>query len=440
MKEAFNIPSRLVYPFKQSYDEYKHEGLNLFLKGMYEKALHNGKINFRNPLRAFNTAYYIATALNITPDLEVSMMDENISIALNEHLGKENNLFPYPSEGYTSHQRVPLANSMLVRWMVYAILYLQEDKTTEKNSFLTRYFNDLVDMSTEFVEQDVEIEERIRFVYELPKMINECQTRFHTDLYPNLKVSLLTDDDWTYYIKNCDDDTVLTLMTYFRNKNEQHKFHNWLLHMTSLDLNAEIKFRKIVEEYYDELSGRIDKGEFLLYPLCASKVSSIELSQVVPDSHITSNPEKVASYSNDLFDERLKVPEIKVELHRLVEEECAKGEWNIAHWFVVWKVFRHYRFITKERTQARFIRWVKDEFGWDWKTNNFKGTNVHSSMKDIELSDWNIDNICTQIPQAKKFIDWKNKLVDAFLSSENDGRRDCKEQFCSAWFNTKRSR
>lgn len=92
MKEAFNIPSRLVYPFKQSYDEYKHEGLNLFLKGMYEKALHNGKINFRNPLRAFNTAYYIATVLNITPDLEVSMMDENITIALNEHLGKENNL------------------------------------------------------------------------------------------------------------------------------------------------------------------------------------------------------------------------------------------------------------------------------------------------------------------------------------------------------------
>lgn len=167
------------------------------------------------------------------------------------------------------------------------------------------------------------------------------------------------------------------------------------------------------------------------------ETTSVTMDQPAPVA--TSYPP--SQYDDPLFRKELIISAIKAELGRLMEEEkIEKGEWNIAHWFVVWKMFRHYRFITKENTQAMFVRWVAEVFGWDWKTNDFKGTNVHSSLKNIDFDKWTYDNICGQTAQAEKFIHWKNKLMDAFLTPEKDGRRDCKEQFRSAWFDTKLGR
>lgn len=165
---------------------------------------------------------------------------------------------------------------------------------------------------------------------------------------------------------------------------------------------------------------------------------SITMGQPAPESAPVAASYPPSQYDDILFREELVMPAIKAELGRLMEEEkIEKGKWNIAHWYVVWKMFRHYKFITKENTQAMFIRWVAEVFGWDWKTNDFKGTNVHSSLKNIVFDAWTYDNICGQTTQAEKFIHWKNKLVEAFLTPEKKGRRDCKEKFRTAWFATK---
>lgn len=197
-------------------------------------------------------------------------------------------------------------------------------------------------------------------------------------------------------------------------------------------------------EQYNEGNGILVKNVYQLKNKteeAASDTKPVNTEATTAEPMAESTPYPPSQYDAMLFREELIMPALKAELGRLMEEEkIEKGEWNIAHWFVVWKMFRHYRFIPKDNTQAMFIRWVTEVFGWDWKSTNFKGTNVHPSMKSVAFCEWTYDNICGQATQADKFIHWKNKLEDAFLTLEKKGRRDCKEQFRTAWFDTKMGR
>lgn len=225
MKEAFDIPSRLVYPFKQSYDEYKHEGLNLFLEKMYKVALREGYLEFKDPVQAFNTAYYIASALYATPHLDLRVMTKEVDYALRAHLSIDNSTIPFPPGFPSSNARLPLTHAMLVRWMVYAILFLQDSKTEAMEEYLEGYRMRLLQLGTEVYEGN---EEEIDFVGEFPGMIDSCNERFHTDLYPNIKVAQLNESDWKNTISKYDEQTIDLLMTFFRTKEEQHAFLDWM--------------------------------------------------------------------------------------------------------------------------------------------------------------------------------------------------------------------
>lgn len=232
MKEAFDLPSRFVYPFKQSYDEYKHEGLNLFLEKMYKLALKEGCLEFKDPLQAFNTAYYIAAALNITPHLDLRVMKEQMDAVILEQLG--DSPLPFPPGLKPSHIRIPLANRMLVRWMVYAILFLQENKTAELDDYLDMYRGRLEKWAEAYFEDNPDSEDIIDFVIKFPNMIASSQERYSTNLYPNLKVAQLTEGDWKNHISDYDDKTVDLLMTFFRTKEEQHRFLDWMDEMNMM--------------------------------------------------------------------------------------------------------------------------------------------------------------------------------------------------------------
>ena len=225
MKEAFDIPSRLVYPFKQSYDEYKHEGLNLFLEKMYKVALREGYLEFKDPVQAFNTAYYIASALYATPHLDLRVMTKEVDYALRAHLSIDNSTIPFPPGFPSSKARLPLTHEMLVRWMVYAILFLQDSKTEAMDEYLEGYRMRLQQWGAEVYEGN---EEEIGFVGNFPDMIDSCNERFHTDLYPNIKVDQLNESDWKNTISKYDEQTIDLLMTFFRTKEEQHAFLDWM--------------------------------------------------------------------------------------------------------------------------------------------------------------------------------------------------------------------
>lgn len=136
-----------------------------------------------------------------------------------------------------------------------------------------------------------------------------------------------------------------------------------------------------------------------------------------------------------LFNEALDMPKIKLALYSLVASKRPRNELKIVHWFIVWKVFRQYSFITKKQSQAKFIQWVKDVFGWDWQSSNFKGTIVPHGVRK-PLNEWTIESLSVQRPQAEDYLNWRDTLVEAFLTDGVNGRKDCKSELCSRWFDT----
>lgn len=232
MKEVFDLPSKFVYPFKQSYEEYKREGLNLFLERMYKVALREGYLDFKYPLSAFNTAYYIASAIFLTPRVDFRVFKEEVDNALLHHLGgyvPSVDSLPFNPGIPNTHCSIP--NELIVRLMVYAILFLQNDKTDEMTEYLDGYRLRLEDMISDYEDDDIE---GITFGYDVLALIKSCPDRYDIDLYPNIKVAQLQDVDWRFGLRYFAEEDILRLMTFFRTKEEQHRFLDWMDEMNMM--------------------------------------------------------------------------------------------------------------------------------------------------------------------------------------------------------------
>ena len=231
MIEVFDLPSKFVYPFKQSYDEYKREGLNLFLEKMYKMALREGHLDFKDPLLAFNTAYYIASAIFLTPRVDFRVFKDEVDLALLHHLGfhvPSDDSLPFNPGPPNTHCCIP--NELIVRLMVYAILFLHNDKTVEMAEYLDGYRLRLEEIISDYEDDDIE---GIAFVYDVFALIKSCPDRFDIDLYPDINVTQLRDTDWSFGLRYYAEEDILRLMTFFRTKEEQHRFLNWMDEMNS---------------------------------------------------------------------------------------------------------------------------------------------------------------------------------------------------------------
>lgn len=138
----------------------------------------------------------------------------------------------------------------------------------------------------------------------------------------------------------------------------------------------------------------------------------------------------------ELFNDALIINKLKLGLAVLVGDKQRNNELKIAHWFIVWKVFHRYNIIPKQQTQAKFIEWVKAVYGWNWSTLNFKGSVVPEGVRDTPLEDWTIENLSSQKNQGKEYFEWKERLEETFLEDGNNGRKNCKSEFCTRWFDT----
>lgn len=160
--------------------------------------------------------------------------------------------------------------------------------------------------------------------------------------------------------------------------------------------------------------------------ICAETEESLEDVPSYPESPLDAV----------LFNEALDMPKLKQALGALVARKRQRGELKIAHWFIVWKVFRRYNFIPKQSTQSKFIQWVTGVFGWDWQSKEFKGSVVPDGVRNIPLETWTIEKLSAQRPQAEEYMSWRDTLVRAFLTDGGKGRKDCKEELCHRWFDT----
>lgn len=201
---------------------------------------------------------------------------------------------------------------------------------------------------------------------------------------------------------------------------------------------------KLVNQFGGSLSiGQYNEGNGVyvenVYTGSASDSKSEEESCFEPFAPSASSDGDVSypesPLDSELFNKALKMEEMKRALGRIISVKRDKGELKIVHWFIVWRVFRRYRFIPNDKTQTKFIQWAKNVFGWHWITMDFKAT-VPETLKRTPLDEWTGSNLSSQRPQADEYLAWRDKLIDTFLDEEMSGKRNCKERFYMTWFDT----
>lgn len=208
---------------------------------------------------------------------------------------------------------------------------------------------------------------------------------------------------------------------------------------------------KLVSQFGGSLNiGQYNEGNGVyvenvyVQPSSDSGSESEETSDFEPFSQAAPSGDEVAypdsPLESGLFNDALRMDEVKRALGRIVSAKRSKGELKMVHWFIVWKVFRRYRFIPKDKTQAKFIQWAQEVFGWDWKTMDFKGSNVPEALRNTPIDEWRVCELSSQRPQAEEYVSWRDLVVDAFLDEGMNGKQDCKESFCKHWFDTGLSR
>lgn len=104
-------------------------------------------------------------------------------------------------------------------------------------------------------------------------------------------------------------------------------------------------------------------------------------------------PVKDVVYDNRLdiiFDERVKVSAVKMELDKLVFKKSGRTKW-----FVVYRVFLYLKWLKEGCQQKKFLQWVNLQFhcGWTKEIHFVFSKDVNKTLRDKDVSYWNtIDN------------------------------------------------
>lgn len=227
MKEPFEWYHNLYYGEKwnlSDYDTKNPKSLDYLLKQMFMKAHRLGKLKMKNSLPAFNAAYYVAVCLMNTEGIEESNLDEEIRTSI-ETICVQDYLRHHPQ---AVNVRCPYSERLLIQWMVYAILFLQEEHSPEMDEFLQKLREDLVSIEIDEDLMNSEEWDNYKFLEGLADMIEQWAFRYTTDLRPHaLNPSCYNAAMWDNHVRDYSLNELKWQLTFFRTKEEQMAFLNW---------------------------------------------------------------------------------------------------------------------------------------------------------------------------------------------------------------------
>lgn len=118
---------------------------------------------------------------------------------------------------------------MLIKWMVYAILTLQESKSNEMILFLDDFRSEL--RAANEPDEDLlhsEEYERYAFLFDLPGIIEKWPYRYHTDLRPHpLSPQYFSGDLWVKVVRHYSLNDYKCQLRLYQTKEEQLAFLKW---------------------------------------------------------------------------------------------------------------------------------------------------------------------------------------------------------------------
>ena len=114
-----------------------------------------------------------------------------------------------------------------------------------------------------------------------------------------------------------------------------------------------------------------------------------------------------------IFKDAIDIKKVKLAISNLLPPKI-----SIANWFIIYKIFCEINWL-QDTTATNFIHWVKDVYGWNFRTEDFKSS-VNSELKRQHTLDWDA-RIMTSAKKAKEYIDFANTVRKEF-THEMDGK------------------
>lgn len=233
MLNPFSWNHSLYYGEKMNlsdFDTKNPQSLDYLLKQMYMLGYKNGYLQMKNSLPALNAAYYVAVAIANTEGVDETNLEEEITTSIRTIWNED---FYRHHKGNPSSNQCPFAEMMLIEWMVYAILWLQESKSKEMEMFLELYVSHLMRLMPGNENIAEEINEQEEFLLNLPDMVSKWQYRYQTPLIPHpLHPNYYTDYMWTGTVSKFNINDMLWQLSFFPSPKEQHDFLDWAKKMS----------------------------------------------------------------------------------------------------------------------------------------------------------------------------------------------------------------
>ena len=227
MKNPFEWFHSLYYGERlslQDFDTKNPASLDALLKQIFMTGHKAGKYRMKNSLPAFNAAYYVAACLFNSEAVDETNFDDDIDTKIREIW-----LEDYKRYHKEENVRCPYRELVLIKWMVYAILTLQESKSNEMILFLDDFRSEL--RAANEPDEDLlhsEEYERYAFLFDLPGIIEKWPYRYHTDLRPRpLSPQYFSGDLWVKVVRHYSLNDYKCQLRLYQTKEEQLAFLKW---------------------------------------------------------------------------------------------------------------------------------------------------------------------------------------------------------------------
>lgn len=227
MKNPFEWFHNLYYGEKNSlsaFDTKNPTSLDALLKQLYMTAHHSGYLLMKNSLPAFNAAYCVAVCILQSEAIDETNLDEEIDYTINTIWLED---YKRTHKAKVSH--CPFTELVLIKWMVYAILFLQEEKSHEMAFFLVDFRKNLeVQDEDESIDADEYDWGIIDAMNSFDETILDWKYRYRTSLRPHpLHPKFYTSKLWIDIVRHYSLDDLKLQLALFPTIDEQLAFLNW---------------------------------------------------------------------------------------------------------------------------------------------------------------------------------------------------------------------
>jgi hypothetical protein len=164
-------------------------------------------------------------------------------------------------------------------------------------------------------------------------------------------------------------------------------------------------------------------------------VDDVEDVEFVEEKGGNDNSEKGAandiifpqSSFDNIFHRALNINKVKVGINRIIIAKGKEGKFQLSvkWWFVVHKVLEEIDWLN-DKQNTKFIQWIDDVYGWEWKTRDFKS--VLAGFKHTHSTKWNEDTV-KDANTGREYRDFANYVRSQFVDIDANGEITDKQEF-----------